>query len=327
MANENKINEEVNQNPDLETIMKEGLQQFDIPPEQKPTESAAASQSAAAPVKKEDADTKEMPPEKKVEPPPAQAEAKRFTSHEEAEKGYKNLQSEFTRVTTELKETKGKLTAQELAEKQSKVVEAATLEFEKFATDRRTKLLDEIDALDPDDKDYRTKVAQAQARTDKDILTAGQKIAVAATITEAPLPPVKPAAATSADDQNRTGSVVEYTKKIIAAPEIGLDPDDVLFWIFAGQAPDRNAAGKNIPLDEQIKWAVDQTKQYHSKITPPIDKKKEIADAAVVAANNQQAEMPLSRTTARVPVTDDAENNKPLSLSDAIDSANDLRRL
>jgi len=183
------------------------------------------------------------------------------------------------------------------------------------------------DALDPDDKDYRTKVAQAQARTDKDILTAGQKIAVAATITEAPLPPVKPAAATSADDQNRTGSVVEYTKKIIAAPEIGLDPDDVLFWIFAGQAPDRNAAGKNIPLDEQIKWAVDQTKQYHSKITPPIDKKKEIADAAVVAANNQQAEMPLSRTTARVPVTDDAENNKPLSLSDAIDSANDLRRL
>jgi len=307
--------------PDLDLIIKEGLTQFDMtdelsaaePEDDSKEKGPAADQSAAS------ADNA------------GASEIKRFTNHDEAEKGYKNLQAEYTRVTQHNKELTGKLTAQEQAEKQKQAEETVSAKFETFATERRTKLLDEIDALDPDAPDYRTQVAKAQARADKAILLAGRSFNTSAA---QPATPVEAVAAANPDREAAAPDasvpdkekVRNYVREKIAAPEIGgLDPDDTLFWMYASHAPVQDADGKNLSLDDQIQWAVEQTKTYHSKIIPR-DPKQDI-DTAVQNANaNQRIDMPLGRASSGAPPADPGKS-APVSLSDAIDEANNRRRL
>jgi len=306
--------------PDLDAIMQEGLQQFDVTPEppaaepkddKQPSPDATAKAPAA--------------PAKDSSPAPA-PDAKRFTDQEEAEKGYRNLFAEFTRVSQKNKELTGILTAQQQTEQQQKVEEKATQDFETFATERRTKLLDEIDALDPDSADYRKQVASAQARTDRDILQASMKYASIASLPTTPAITPAPAAPAPSGNEPSTDQITAYVREAITAPEIGLAADDILFWNYAAQAPDKDVNGKSIPLDEQIRWAVEQTQSYHAKINPN-DKSKEISDAAKTAAANSRREMPIGRASSGAPPPSAGDENTPVSLNDAIDSANNLRRL
>lgn len=326
MDNDKIVTEPTQTTPDLDVIMKEGLKQFDIPPEEsKPTVEpiSEAGTGPAAAVTKEKEDAAPAPATT------AAAETARFKSHDEAEKGYKNLQSELTRVNQQNKELTGKLTAKEQSDQQKLDIETATQEFETFATDLRTKLLNEIDALDPDDKDYRTKVAAAQARADRILATAGQKLTAAAKTPTTPAPAAPaPNAEKQTDNAKPTAEqITAYVREKIVTPENGLDKDDVLFWTYAAQAPVKNEAGKDMTLDEQIQWSVEQTKQYHSAITPPIDKSKIIADAAKIAAANQKREMPLGGGGNAAPARTEGDDNIQVSLSDAVDAANNLRRL
>lgn len=321
---ETKKDEQTTQ--DLDVIMKEGLQQFEITTED----------NAAAPDNDKGA-SPDVNEEKKAAAAEAAAAAaktaKRFKGHDEAEQGYKDLQAKETRTAMENAELKKQLAAQEAADKQKKDAETvasattnAAAKFEVFATERRTKLLDEIDALDPDAKDYRSKVAAAQARADRDILTAGQKVAAAAHISVEAPPVKKDPPATETKPTYTADQVTDYTRKVISDTKIGLEPDDVLFWNYAGKAPAKDEQGNALTLDQQIDWAVAQTKQYHSKINPQ-DPKQEIADAAKTAAANQRNEMPLGRASSGAPAKTDPDNDKPFSLGDAVEAANDQRRL
>lgn len=60
--------------------------------------------------------------------------------------------------------------------------------------------------------------------------------------------------------------VAAYVQQRITRMEVGLEPDDPLFWLYAGQAPIKNEAGDNLPLHIQINWAVGKTRSYHTKI-------------------------------------------------------------
>jgi hypothetical protein len=308
--------------PDLGAIMQEGLQQFDVTPEPPAAEPKDDKQSSP------DATAKAPTAAVKDSSPAPTPDAKRFTDQDEAEKGYRNLLAEFTRVSQKNKELTGILTTQQQAEQQQKVEESATQSFEAFAIDRRTKLLDEIDALDPDAPDYRKQVASAQARTDRDILQASMKYASIAGLPTTPATTPAPAAPTPAPSGNEpsTEQITAYVREAITAPEIGLAADDILFWNYAAQAPDKDVNGKSIPLDEQIRWAVEQTQSYHAKINPN-DKTKEISAAASTAAANSRKEMPLGRASSGAPPPSTGDDNTPVSLNDAIDSANNLRRL
>ena len=301
---------------DLDVIIKDGLQQFDID---------------AAPAAPDDAPSSPAPAvEKKTEEPEPDPNKKkyRFKSQDEAENGYTHVQGEKTRLELKVKELEKELGKKQEVENQQ-ATDKAMQDFEALAAFRRAKLLADIKELDPDNPQYENNVAKLQAKADADILTQSQKVFVQ----PAPPPPAatKPTPGSTAspapsDTETNESKVVKYTESVITKPEIGLAPDDKYFWFCASQAPKEDDKGNPLTLDQQIQWAVDQTKQYHSQINPQIDPQKKIDDAAAAAHEIQNQELPLGRAATSAPIPGAAEN-KQISLSDAIDSANNLRRL
>ena len=331
-----KTNEEKQNTPDLDQMMLEGHPAFtgeplplegdavpgidgtagpdekgnvDQPGEKTPEELAAeqAATEAAAGARKNKED---KPPE--TEP--------RFKSHEEAERGYKELQG---------KTTKAEQKAAELAAELDRIKNAGNAEAARtqtranlitFATNRRKKALAEIGALDPDAADYEDQSSRILGEVDIDILEyreslPNKKPAEAAT---------KPTVATPATDD--PGTVAKYVQDLIVKPEIGLEKDDPLFWTFAGQAPIADADGKPILIDDQIKWAVEKTKSYHNKLRGDNPAQRE-QEAAARSRNLQEQDLSLGRGGARTVITDRAAEGKPVSLADAIDGALEQRRL
>ena len=61
-------------------------------------------------------------------------------------------------------------------------------------------------------------------------------------------------------------SAAQYASARISQPDIGLDADDPLFWLFAGQAPIATDAGDPLPLDDQVEWALARTRAYHATV-------------------------------------------------------------
>lgn len=303
--------------PDLDLIMKDSLTQFDInPPDTgNPSPPTAAPTAAPAPPTMPDQQDIVPAPAPPAQPPPApdHPDTPRFKSLEEAEKGYKNLQAEFTRTTQRLKEFEGKENAQKQAEEEAAATQAVATAFEEFAVSRRVQLLDEIGALDPDAADYTQQVAKLQAKADKDIYLAGRQYAVKP---PAASPPANPDAPKVTPEQ-----VQDYVRSYIAQPKIGIKADDSYFWLVCASAPATDAKGNKLTLDQQITWAVQQTKSYHSRFTPP-------AAPANAINNAQNLEQPLGRTGNQAPPAPGTTQRKePLSLSDAVDAAAQTRRL
>ncbi len=80
-------------------------------------------------------------------------------------------------------------------------------------------------------------------------------------------------------------------------------------------------------MDDQIRWAVEQTKQYASRILER-NQSRIAADANRRAEERTNQEMPLGRAGATGPGNQVQQaEDKPVSLSDAIDYATNLRRL
>ncbi len=123
MIDEKKVTDVAQPTPDLDVIMKDGLKQFEIPPEEPKTLVEPGSESGTGPAaavttkKKEDESPAPggVPAAADETPAPGSAAAaaskNRFKSHEEAETGYKNLQTEFTRTAQQNKEMSDKLKA------------------------------------------------------------------------------------------------------------------------------------------------------------------------------------------------------------------------
>ncbi|HAJ28114.1 MAG TPA: hypothetical protein DCG53_12870, partial [Syntrophus sp. (in: bacteria)] len=233
------------------------------------------------------------------------------------------------RLSEEIKTLKTKIDDEEAARLLKAAEETADTDLVTFATTRRRKMLDEIDALDPDAPDYRDQVANVQAQADRDIVKKSQTVVAAppapASASAASPPAGGDATAASPTIPVDTEKVISYVKEKISAPDIGLDKDDEFFWLMTQQAPDKDQTGNALPLDEQIRWAADQTINYRSRILGH-DRTRQLDDAARTAEGNRKRDMPLGRHATDNPPAKEADN-KPVSLADAVDSAKNMRRL
>ncbi len=319
-----ELNQEKQTTPDndLGAIMRDGLAQFDITDDAEHDAVAPASAPASAP------GPAAQPTGVPAGDPPSPPAPFRFTSHPEAEKGYKHLQADFTRVSQENKTLAEKLSAIEQEKANQAAQSALELEFETFAEQKRMAMLNDIDALEPDDKDYKTQVAKVQARYDKEMFKASQKLILPAVpVEQAPPVPAAPAVkheVPPAGVANEIEQVKAYTREFIAKPENGFKPDDPAFWGYAAQAPDTDEHGNPLTLDDQIRWAMEQTETYHASIRS--QPSQQSADAA--AANRAHLDMPMGRAASGTPPGPGAkEDNTPYGLSDALADATEARRL
>lgn len=314
---------------DLDAIMKDGLEQFhipvegndDLPPGSTPDDAAPGS-SSAAPNPTGD-------PAADHEPP-----AFRFTSHEEAERGYKELQRQMTAMAEEKKSLMSQLSEKAEADARAAAEEAGNQEFLEFATQRRAQVLKEIEAMDPDKPEYSDEVAAAYARADLDIFRKSQ--AFSETFSAAPPAPQNPAADNDTNSQHQAApsdlptdatQIRDYVNTFISSEEIGLEKDDPLFWTYASQAPEKDESGQPLPLESQIQWAVEQTRLYSSRVLQR--NQAAVADSAQRRAEaHSRQEMPLGRAGATAPgVRTQPAADAPVSLSDAVEAAKELRRL
>jgi hypothetical protein len=309
---------------DLDVIVREGLEIFD-PGDQ--TGEPGQETVISGPAKKEDAPEEKTPEQLQAEAAAVEAEAARkaaafrFKTHEAAEKGYKDIQGEKTRAEQRAAELEAENKALKDADRLKQEKADGDQAYEEFATQRHMQALDEIDKLDPDDAEYRKKVAQCWARSTVDIRN--HEPAAPAPAVSAPAP--KAAAPEVTDDPNpKEEEIRGFIKDTIAGQ--GLDREDPLFWHFAELTPSKDEKGNPLDLETQINWSLEQVKNYHSRIVKKPTAAEAEAEAKEKAENLQRQEMPMGRTgTGRVPTS--AEDDKPVTMADAVDHAQGLRRL
>jgi hypothetical protein len=334
-----KTDEEMQNTPDLDQAMKEGQITFD----------GGDPEAAAAPIitgtpgpdratAQEEEKNEELPANEKtakVEETPEEIAARqkkedmppettfRFKDHPEAEKGYRELQGRTTKAEQRARTLEEELNRIKNAERIEAEAKAAKESIIDYAATRRAKALEEIDGLDPEDKEYRKKAATCLSQADIDIYEHYQ-----AHGRSGPGAAESPASGPTAAPPADTETTVAYVKDQIVAD--GIEADDPLFWQYAGHAPVTDEQGRPTTLDTQIKWAVSQTKQYHTNIRTKL-KAEEAVRVAEEVRKKQAADLPLGRGTSGggTPTgrAEEKQDNKPVSLSDAVDFATERRRL
>jgi hypothetical protein len=313
--------QEAENTPNLDVIMRDGLEQFDVIPPNNPQDEPG-SNAAPLGLSEPSPSPKAPPAAPEASPAPNNAAAPPETG-QTIEQRYKALEAAFTTKSQKLAELEAKINAERETHERAEAQNLAATEFETFAAERRATLLNEIDALDPDAEDYRVQVAKLQAKCDRDILLASQKV-----VTPAPrAAAASPNAAADTPAAPTREEIIAYVRQKITTPEIGLAPDDRYFWMMCSQAPEAKPDGTKATLDDQIAWAAEQTKQYHAQIMPNPPGAPPAPDPAQIAAQ-VNALQPLSRGGAPpAPNNQPTERDKPMSLSEAIEEANNLRRL
>jgi hypothetical protein len=281
-----------------------------------------------------------------AEPKPTDTKpSTRFKSHEEAERGYKELQGSATRSAQENAELKRRLAeveTKEQAQSAGKLQEEADQATEVYAKERNRAALKEIEALDPDDPDHQDKVAGVWARANTDLIrysrnpldkdgkailgrkdiAAGkplpqegtapevQPAAVEAQPAAAASPPVSKGANDAAAIERRRAETREYIDAKVKAS--GIDPEDPLWIGMSLQTPNVDETGRTIPLDDQIQWTIDKHNEY-------LAQRK--------AASRATADMPIGGGGHQPRPAASPTAATPIGLGDAITRANERRRL
>ena len=338
--------EEMQTTPDLDRMMTDGRPVFTGTAE--PDGSAVSGpaavmepQAAEPPAPKSDppAAPAEKPAVAPEKPKPAEetppAGDYRFRSHEAAEKAYRLLQSKTTKVEQRLKTLEQGIEEEKRKKRDAITTEAADRQYMEFATGRNEQALNEINDLDPDDPEYQQKAAACWARAHLDIRRFQPK---------APeLPedlqglPAGPAAAPGTPSPEPSSDATITTRKfvetVLEGSKIGIAKDDPLFWAYAEQSPSADAAGKPLPLKDQIWWAVQKTLDYRRRSagtasggTPPGPPGRTFAPSPAGPAPAAPGGQPMGRSGAFRP-TASPQPASPVSLADAVIHALEMRRL
>jgi hypothetical protein len=264
-------------------------------------------------------------PEQK-ETQPAVKPVFRFTSHEDAEKGYKNLQAEKTRLEMELRAAREKNTAIEQTEAEKTWLAAFEEDVSTYAKEANRKALKAIDELDPDAEDYQGQVAEIQARVYGDIRRYERE-------KENKKP--KPGGALSGErGESGKGASDEVLRIAQAhvrdvAEKNQINPDDEYFRMVCTTAPTVDEKGLPMDFDTQILWAVHKTKTYQAELqgahgTQGEQGRQNAANRK--AAATQEENLAMGRSTPQQRRSE-METARPVSLDDAIESALESRRL
>lgn len=255
----------------------------------------------------------------------------RFETHEKAEEGYRNLQSEKTRVDQALAEMKKKEAEDERAqqaEADRKKLRKDTVEYSKT---RNKEALDAINDLDPEADDYDETVAGILADKDTDINLFVAEHGVPMTVIEETTPP-------DSGDETKPGenaglpadATPEQAKTYMEdrVKKAGIDPADAFFLNTSRLIPktDPDTGQPILTFDDQIDFAIKTTQKYRDSITTGI-KTEQQKEADRIALENQKRGLTLDASIAD-PVPKDEDKDPPVvTLENALDSAAEERRL
>ncbi len=323
---------------DLDKAMEEGMEKFageleeaaadDTPPATPGKDSPQAGEEVVPPVKAiEDPDQEASEAaaaaagdDLEKDKSGGEALQNRFPDHAAAEEGYKNIQSEKTRVEQENKELREKLDASGKKEEREAAVAVAEEKIENFSIERHKEALGAIDELDPDADNYTGEVSRIMTRKDRDIrrfetenMPAADSGAAAAT-----------AHGTQDDDTDPNAAAKKYVKETATAADI--DPEHRYFKRVCAQAPLVDEAGKEISFEDQVAWAVNETKDFLAEQeTDFTERQKEAAKKK--ADEHQDKSLSLGTGGILPPPAGKEDDGKPVTLEDALQSADQERTI
>ena len=218
----------------------------------------------------------------------------KYASQEAAETAYKEAERLIGKSTAEVKAERERAEALqvELNDLRAKtpVLPKEPEPPKPTSTDKMKDLLDQVNRLDPEDKDYHAKVAKIWGQREDAIQSSVDdrvKVALDAYDKKAK------------EEKDRESAERNTQKSILsnadtAGKEAGLDMkkgagDAEMFWAFADKAPKGS-------IEEQIKWTVDKVKEIKAAFAAPGKEKveKEV-EAARKAKENQNQNSVLER--------------------------------
>lgn len=283
----------------LDTIMVDGLQQFNLGAAEGPGAGQGDLEPAPTP-------GGEGP---QGEPPPASAAATDSPA-DPGDQNYQRLQTKAqkleqdnAKLSREKKELEDKLAAGTAAADKVALDEA----FIATAKAVNKQALEAIDGLDPDAADYRDQVAEIWARANQQV----------AGIQTAPAAPAQPTAAPASEsapapvgNEGRDGEAEKAARAQMAdaCKAANLDANDRVFISFAQEAP------VGLPFEQQLEWAITETKKI-----------KDAERSRLL----QELDTPLGRGGGGLPAGAGGDQTPagPVTLDAAINSANQSRVL
>jgi len=296
------------------------------PPAQKAEQpdAASAEKPAVAPDKAQPAE--ETPP----------AGDYRFKSHNEAEKAYRLLQSKTTKAEQRLKMLEQQIEEDKRRKREAIATEDAERQYMEFATERNAQALGEINDLDPEDPEYQKKAAACWARAHLDVRRFQPKAPdLPEELRGSPAAPAASAGETTPQEPSQEGAIHtrKFVETVLEGSKIGISKDDPLFWAYAEQSPSVDATGRQLPLKDQIWWAVQKTLDYRRRSagtasggTPPGPPGRTFAPSPSPAFPPAAGSQPMGRSGAVRPAAFQ-QPVSPASLDDAVSHALEMRRL
>jgi hypothetical protein len=324
--------------PDLDEMMQAGRKVFDgaldedagkikTPPVVEPTgpdekrpEHPGEEESAT-----QTADKAEMDEGAHAEEKIGKAKPLRFTSHEAAEEGYRNLQGKATKAEQDAARLRKELEDLKTAKVRQEELEHREQEYVTYAETKYQEALVQIDELDPDADDYNLQVAKIWAKRDGDIRryewekgigTAAQKPK------ETDAKPKEPGSVPSEEEAKAARSYVAEK-----AVEAGINPEDPGWQFLCTQAPSE-IDGRQLSFEEQVDWALEEKRTYDAyRSSAPLSKEEKEAEARKLSEQRQSQELSLGRGASAQKRSETDAALRPMSLDDAIEAAKEERRL
>lgn len=299
-----------------------------------PPAPAAPTTTAPAPAAAEPEGEVQLPAGVVIEPPPSPAEppSPRFKDHAAAETGYRHLQDQYIKTATELNGLKARLDSLESDKKQAAdQVEQERAEQERqeaaakmraevvsFGTAKNKEALAAIAQLDPDDAQYNDRVAEIWATTNQAISEHQAGLQPPAQ-PEAPPPAPATVAPPPAAPAIEAPAAPDYTAERLyidgQCQAAGFAESDPVFRHYAQESAKLLTEGQQVSFQEQVTWAIAQTTKYKATQRDQV---------------LQEVSMPLGQG-GRLPVGGPAGGDpgpaRPLTMSDALDSAMESRRV
>lgn len=245
---------------DLDQAIKDGSIIFQMPPVESqqqgaPPPAGEKPQEAGEklPVAGEKPEVHDAEPPQPGEKPQAEAAPlPRFKTHEDAEKGYTDLQSKTTRVEQQNAELRKQLASFQEQENKKKQDQQA-VEIKDFAVAKNKEALTEINKLDPEAPDHNDRVAEIWAEANMAVYDFRIAKKAEQQSHQPDLEPAQPDAdvlAVNAAITNRLQS------------EKFNDEEQAVFWGFARTCPTHTPDGVQLTNDEQVSITMEKTKQF-----------------------------------------------------------------
>ena len=228
------------------------------------------------------------------DPPPAKPF--RHKTHEEAERSYANLMSRTTRAEQDNARLRKQLEEIEAAKEKARRDEQIRTQKDEFIANKYEEANRAVENLDPDDPEYHSQTAKIWAGVHRAIETFEPTIEEdqprrggaeglpraseyiqdnnrgEPTGPEGVSPPDGPDAAPSDTEGESVGEqltveqIYQKIDTVLSEKKPGFDREDPAFISFCSRAPDKDASGRLLSLDEQIDYAVQATKAHYDKI-------------------------------------------------------------